>query len=180
MASLIAKSATDGLLPLSIGTLTLRDATPARLSAIAPFVGQDKAVDTALRALGLGWPGPDRAMVADAAACLWSGRGQAFVVNADVSALTGAAVTDIGDGWVGLGLDGAGAAEALARLIPLDLGAKAFPVGASARSGLGHMMVLIHRSAAAAFTLYVFRSMAATAVHEIETAMKALAARASV
>ena len=178
MASLIAKSATEGLLPISIGTLTLRDASPGRLTAVAPYPGQAVGVGKALKKMGLGWPAANRAVTNGDAACLRSGRDQAFLVNADASGLEGAALTDISDGWVGLCFEGVGAAETLARLVPLDLGAKAFPEGATARTGLGHMMVLIHRSGAQVFTLYVFRSMVTTAAHEIETAMKALTARA--
>lgn len=179
MASLIAKSPTEGMLPLTIGALTLRDTTPARITAIAPYPGKTATVGTALKKLGLGWPAPDRAMVKGGAACLWSGRDQAFLVNAEPPATPAAAVTDLSDGWLALTIDGENAAAVLARLVPVDLSARSFPEGATARTGLGHMMVLIHRSAPAAFTLYLFRSMAATAVHELEAAMKALTARAA-
>lgn len=180
MAKLIAKSASDGLLPVRIGALTLSEAAAASITAIAPYPGKTAAAATALKSIRLDWPAPDRAAISGKAACLWSGRDQAFLVNAAPDALSEiAALTDITDGWAGLALDGAGAAEALARLIPLDLGPGAFPVGATARSGLGHMMVLIHRSGPQTFTLWVFRSMVRTAVHEIETAMKSLAARAT-
>ncbi len=179
MAKLITKSASDGLLPVKIGALTLTDATPASITAIAAYPGKARAVATALKRQGLGWPAADRAVTSGKAGCLWSGRDQAFLINAAPDAFDGiAAVTDISDGWAGLAIEGPGAAETLARLIPIDLGLANFPEGATARSGLGHMMVLIHRSGPQIFTLYIFRSMVKTAVHEIETAMKSLAARA--
>jgi heterotetrameric sarcosine oxidase gamma subunit len=181
VASLIAKSATEGLLPLTVGTITLADATPDRITAVAPWPGKDKAAGVALSKLGLDWPAPDRAVARGAAACLWSGRSQAFLVNAAPDGLdAAAALTDLSDGWTALKLEGPAAAAVLARLVPLDLSDAAFAPGATARTGLGHMMTLIHRSAPEAFTLYVFRSMTASAVHEIGRAMKAVAARALV
>ena len=60
------------------------------------------------------------------------------------------------------------------RLVPLDL--RRFGAGQAVRAPLGHMqMVLMGQGDG--FTLLVFRSMARTAWHEIETAMKMLAAR---
>lgn len=181
MANLIAKSASDGLLPLTIGGLSLTDATPARITAIAPWPGKGKATGAALKKLGLDWPAANRAASSGKTLCVWSGRAQAFLINAAPDGLDrGAALTDISDGWVALALDGVAAGAALARLVPLDLGVSAFPQGASARTSLGHMQVLLHRSGADHFTLFVFRSMIKTAVHEIESAMKAVAARARV
>jgi len=180
VASLIAKAATDGLLPLTIGALTL-SATPfTAITSVSPFPGKEKAAGTALKKLGLGWPAPDRAIARGDAAIVWSGRSQAFLMGAAPDGLAAsAALVDISDGWVGLRLSGATAETALARLVPLDLSLAAFPVGATARAGLGHMMALFHRSAADTITIHVFRSMVVTAVHEIEVAMKSLAARVS-
>lgn len=180
MPSLIAKSACDGLLPLVAGEVKLGEAAVARITALAPFAGQERACAAALGALGLGWPEPGRAVTKGDAACLWAGRDQAFLIGADPAGLAGiAALTDQSDGWARLRLEGAGAEATLARLVPLDLGARAFPEGAVARSGLNHMMMVLRRTGPAGFEIMVFRSMAATAVHEIATAMSALAARAS-
>jgi len=118
VAKLIAKTATEDLLPLTVGGLTVTDATPRRLTALSLWPGADSSADKALKAIGLG-------------------------------------------------------------LVAIDLGPRAFPEGATARTGLGHMMALVHRSSARSFTILVFRSMAASAIHEIEGAMKALAARAA-
>lgn len=179
MAKLIAKPATEGLLPLTIGTLTLSDASPKRLTAIAPYPGAHAAVAEGLRAAGLDWPMPDRVAKGAKGTCLWSGRDQAFLTELPPEGLADhAALTDLSDGWVALKLTGPDAAATLARLIPIDLSPRAFQEGASARTGLGHMSVLLHRSSNRSFTLYLFRSMAASAVHEIEGAMKSLAARA--
>lgn len=181
MAKLIAKSATGDLLPLTVGGLTLSDATPRRLTALSLWPGAEAAADARLRAAGLGWPAPDRAVKGAKGLCLWAGRDQAFIADQPLPAGIEAhgAVTDISDGWAVLKLTGTDAAEVLARLVAIDLGPRAFPEGASARTGLGHMMALVHRSSSRSFTIYVFRSMAASAIHEIEIAMRSLAARAA-
>ncbi|MCB2110472.1 MAG: sarcosine oxidase subunit gamma [Defluviimonas sp.] len=181
MASLIAKTPCAGILPLKIGQLRLEEPAPAPITSIAPFSGKDRAVASALKALGLGWPAPDRAVTGAAGACLWSGRGQAFLLGVAPEGMAGiAALTDQSDGWARIALEGPGAEAVLARLVALDIGAAAFPAGSTARTGLGHMMALLWRSAPERFEIFVFRSMARTAVHELETAMRACAARAVV
>jgi sarcosine oxidase subunit gamma len=91
-----------------------------------------------------------------------------------------AALTDQSDGWARIRLDGAGAEVVLARLVPLDLSQGSFGKGQVARTSLGHMMMLVTRTGIAAFDMMVFRSMARTAIHELEQAMKAVAARGAV
>lgn len=178
MAKLIAKSPAEGLLPLKIGSLTLKEAQPTRLTAVAPWPGKEKAAAAALKKLGLDWPEPARAERNGRSSILWSGRAQAFLVNAAPEGLEPhAALTDISDGWTVLSLDGKGAAEALARLVPVDLSARAFPMGATARTALGHMQALVFRTGTDRFHLSIFRSMTATAIHDIGTAMAALQAR---
>ena len=76
-------------------------------------------------------------------------------------------------------IQGPGAEDVLARLVPLDLRFAAFPEGAVARSGLNHMPMLLLREAGEAFQIMVFRSMAGSAVHELALAMKAYVARAA-
>ena len=78
-----------------------------------------------------------------------------------------------------LRLEGAGVEEVLARLTPLDLNPGMFKRGHAARSLLGHMNMVIARVGAEAFEIMVFRSMTKTAVHELEEAMKSIAARAA-
>lgn len=180
MPSLIEKSACDGLLPLVAGAVNLSEAAPVRITSLAAFAGRNHACAAALKALGLDWPEPGRAVTKGDAACLWSGRNQALLIAADPAGLAGiAALTDQSDGWTRMRLEGAGAEAVLARLVPLDLGARAFPTGSVALSGLNHMRMVLHRSGREGFAIMVFRSMAATAIHEIGTAMSALAARAS-
>ena len=87
-------------------------------------------------------------------------------------------MSDQSDGWVVLEVGGAGAVDVLARLVPADLRLAAFPVGRAIRSQLNHMNVVILRGGDHAFEIMVFRSMARTAWHELETTMHMVAARA--
>lgn len=180
MPELIASAPLGPIAPLTIGTVTLAQADLGPITAIAPWPGQGAAVDRALKPLGLAFPAPNASVARGDARILWTGREQAFLIGvAAPDGLTAAAaVTDQSDGWCALHLHGAGAEAVLMRLVPLDLRALHFPVGRSVRAGLNHMPMVLWRSAPDGFTLLVFRSMARTAWHELETAMTGLAARA--
>jgi heterotetrameric sarcosine oxidase gamma subunit len=102
---------------------------------------------------------------------------KAILLGVDCPVQEGAALTDQSDGWAVLSVSGAGAVDALARWVPLDLRLTAFPVGKAMRTQLIHMNVVILRGGDHAFEIMVFRSMARTAWHEIEAAMQMLAAR---
>lgn len=175
MADLIEKTAATGLLPVTHGTLTLSE-TVTPLTSVMPFKGRDKSVRATLGA----WPATGRAVKSPHGPVLWSGRGQAFVCGVAPDGLdTVAAVTDQSDAWCVLVLEGDGLEGALARLTPLDLNPAVFKRGNTARSLLGHMNALFHRVSAKRIEILVFRSMAKTAVHELEHAMKSIAARQS-
>ena len=88
-----------------------------------------------------------------------------------------AALTDQSDAWSCVLLEGEGARDVLARLTPLDLRDSACPIGAALRSELFHMPVSIARLAENTWQIMGFRSMAATLVHDLERAMKSVAAR---
>ena len=180
MASLIEKSAAEGLLPLAAGAAELAEVTAGPITSIAPFRGKDRAVSAALKDLGLSFPGPGKTVTKAGVACVWTGRGQAFLIGAEPpAALAGlAALTDQSDAWVVMRLSGAAAEAVLARLVPIDLrAATGFKTGTAARTLLGHMPLVIRRVGAAEFELMTFRSMAAHAVHELGVAMAAVAAR---
>ncbi len=179
MPKLIAKSPLSGVWPASHGGLSLSEVALARITAVAPLAGQAKTVAKGLKALGLSFPAPNRFAEKGDARIVWTGRDQAFLINAD-PALNGAALTDQSDGWAGLRLEGQGADAALMRLYPIDLRAASFPPGHAARAPLNHMASVLMRVADDAFELLVFRSMAQTAWHEVETAMKHLAARGGI
>jgi len=179
--SLIETTACEGLLPVATQDVTLGELPFACITSVAPFDGQQDAVAAALKALGLGWPGPGQSVRAGGSACLWTGRGQAFVIGAAPEGLAGiAALTDQSDGWARMQLDGPGAEAVLARLVALDLRPAAFPEGAVARTGLNHIPSVILREGPGAFQIMVFRSMAGSAIEELQRAMKAVAARAAI
>jgi sarcosine oxidase subunit gamma len=179
MTRLVERSAAHGLLPIVRGGATLSERVPEAITSVAPFRGREAAVSKALKAAcGVALPAPGRAEAKGAAVCLWSGRGQALLLGPAPGALEGAALTDQGDAWAVLRIEGPAAEAVLARLVPLDLRAAAFPEGAAARTMLFHMMLAIRRAGPQAFELMVFRSMAATAVHELDTAMRSVAAQA--
>ncbi|MGQ0565733.1 MAG: sarcosine oxidase subunit gamma [Gemmobacter sp.] len=177
MPDLIATPALDHP-PVTRGQATLAVVDLGRMTSIAPFAGQEGAVQAALSGLGLDFPAPNRMHEGQGARIIWTGRAQAFLIGPAAPDLGGlAATTDQTDGWVALSLSGPSAADVLMRLVPLDL--RAFAPGDAARSGLNHMPLILWRDAAG-FTILTFRSMARTAWHEIETAMEMLEARARV
>ncbi len=177
MPELIAKSALEGRL-LTLGTVTLAEADVGPITSIAVLPGGAKAVAKGLKALGLAMPEPNAFIEKKGARIVWTGRDQAFLMSADCPALEGAAVTDQSDGWAVLALAGPAAADVLARLVPIDLRLSACPVGRALRTQVNHMNAVVLRVGDHAFEIMVFRSMARTAWHELETTMQMVAARA--
>ena len=176
MPELIAKSALEGR-SLTVGTVTLAEVDVGRITSVAVFLGGAKAVAKGLKPLGLAMPEPNSFAEKKGARIVWTGREQAFLVGVDCPALEGAAVTDQSDGWTVLSVAGAGVADVLARWVPIDLRLAAFPVGRAVRTQLNHMNVVILRTGDHAVEIMVFRSMARTAWHEVETAMHMVQAR---
>ncbi|TCL09927.1 sarcosine oxidase subunit gamma [Shimia isoporae] len=180
MAELIAKSPCEGLLPVRAGDVTLIELDAGAMTSIAPFKGQEKAVSDALKsAHGMAFPAANRATGKEGARAIWFGQGQAILVGPEADASLGAmaAMTDQSDAWAVVRLEGEGAEDVLARLVPVDLRSSVFKRGHTARSMLQHMMVSITRVGDNAFQIMAFRSMARTLVHELEIAMKGVAAR---
>lgn len=177
MPELIAKSALEGQ-SLTLGTVTLAELDTGPITSIAMFPGGQKAVAKGLKTLGLAMPEPNSFAGKKGARIVWTGREQAFLMGVEPPALEAAALTDQSDGWAALALSGAGAVEVLARLVPVDLRLAAFPVGRALRTQLNHMNVVVLRTGDHAFEVLVFRSMARTAWHEMETTMHMVAARA--
>jgi sarcosine oxidase subunit gamma len=158
---------------VDLGGVTLSEVVLGQVTSVAPFAGQEKALAAALKPLA--FPAPNMVSTKGGVRLVWTGRGQAFLIGTEAGDLGGmAALSDQSDGWACLSVTGAGAVDVLARLIPLDL--RGMAVGACARSSLGHMAMILIR-VDAGFEVMVFRSMARTAWHEIEAAMKMCAAR---
>lgn len=185
MATLIEKPAHGGHdLPLSLRGVELSALPGDPITSVAPWPGQEKKLSAALKkAVGAAFPAPGESVPGKGGIlCLWAGRDMAFVIGAlpdgAAEALAPlAALTDQTDGWAGLRLSGPAAEAVLARLVPLDLREAGFAIGATARSTLNHMPLLIWRAGPAEFHLRTFRSMADTAVHELTVAMRGVAAR---
>ena len=168
MPELIAKSALSGQGPVVHAGTTLSEATLGHVTSIACFAGRQPAVSAAL---GQAFPAPNT----HHDGLCWTGPDQAFLIGKPAPGLTGlAATTDQTGGWAALRLTGPMAAEALMRHVPLDL--RRMAAGQAARAPLGHMQMIL-MAEPDGFVLLVFRSMARTAWHEIETTLKHLAAR---
>ena len=167
MPNLIAKTALQGQDPVTHAATTLAEADLGQITAIACFPGQKTKAG---KLLG-GFPAPGR----HAKGLCWTGPDQAFLLGRAAPDLAGlAAMTDQSGGWAGLTLKGPMAADALMRLVPLDL--RKFGPGQAARAPLGHMQAVL-LGQEDGFLVLIFRSMARTAWHEIEAALKMIAAR---
>ncbi len=176
MPSLIAKSPLAGQAPVSHGGVTLSEEPPGRISSVTAFRGQEKALAKALKAAGLAMPAPNACGTSGDRVIVWTGRDQAFLLG-DLPEGLPAAVTDQSDGWARLRLEGPGAADVLARLVPVDL--RGMKPGQALRAPLNHMQAVLFCTEAGRIDLLVFRSMARTAWDEIAEAMQAVAARAA-
>lgn len=180
MPELIAKTALEGRKPLTIAATTLSQVDPGMVTSVAPYPGQDKAVAKALNPLGLSFPAVNSFIDKDAARIVWAGRDQAFLIGVPCPDMgAAAAVTDQSGGWVTLSLEGPEAVAALMRYVPLDLRLAAFPVGSAVRTPFYHMAMVLMRVSDQGFHLMLFRSMARTGWHEVEVALRTLAARAA-
>ncbi|MBY6139230.1 sarcosine oxidase subunit gamma [Leisingera daeponensis] len=180
MAELIAKSPCDGLLPATIGGMSLTEEHPGAMWAIAPFNGQLKVLGKALEAAhGMAFPAPNRATGKAGSRAVWFGRDMALLMGPapDAGLAKHAALTDQSDAWAVVRLEGQGAEDVLARLVPVDLRPQVFKRGHTARTELKHMMASVTRTGPQSFQIMVFRSMAKTLVHDLKTAMEAVAAR---
>ena len=180
MADLMAKSPCEGLLPIEIGVVSLKEVEMTQMTSLAAYRGQEAALSDALKAAhGMALPAANRATGKEGARAVWFGQGQILLMGPKpADALSEHAVmTDQSDAWAVVRLEGVSAVDVLARLIPIDLRQEHFKRGHSARTQLQHMMVSITRVGDAAFQIMAFRSMAKTLVHELESAMKGVAAR---
>ena len=176
MAKLIANTPCAGLLPKTIGTLTMTEVNEGQITLIAPFKGKKKAVSDALKAaVGVAFPAPNR-MVGTGPRALWCGMGQALVMGADCPDLPAASV-DHSDAWAIVRVEGEDAAEMLARLTPIDLRDSVLKRGHTARTLIAHMTASVTRVGAKTYEIMVMRSMAGTLVHDLEQAAQNMADR---
>ena len=179
MVELKETSPCAGLLPITLGSVTLSEVDVGRLTSLSPF-GDASDLSTALEdAHGCAWPKPNRSTGKDGGRCIWFGRDEALLIGPEPDAGLAriAAVVDQSDAWAVVSLEGAGAVEVLARLVPVDLRDTAFKRGHTARTQLMHMNAAITKLGKDHFLIMVFRSMAGTLVHDLKGAMAAVASR---
>lgn len=173
MIELSASDPFAGLhLPLVHGAARLDSVPPVRITAIAPLPGQTEALACALG----GFPAPGE-VLDTTLRLVWVGRGQAFAFGEGLpeGLERHAALSDQSDGWAGAQLEGADAQAVLARLVAMDLRALAVP--SSVRTLLGHLPLLLVKQSETAFDLWTYRSMAGSLSHELDRAMRMVAAR---
>ncbi|MEL6959066.1 MAG: sarcosine oxidase subunit gamma [Pseudomonadota bacterium] len=176
MAKLIPNTACAGLLPVTIGSVTITEVETEQMTLIAPFHDQTKATSVALKAaFGFGFPSPNRTFGAGPR-IIWCGRNQALLLGAEPPDLPAQCV-DQSDAFAVVRIDGEDAEAVLARLVPIDLRRGAFKRGHTARTMLAHMQVGLTRIGASAFEIMAFRSMAGTLVHDLNEAATSVAGR---
>lgn len=176
MAKLAMKTPAAGLLPLTRGTVTATEVTVPQVWTIAAYPGREAALQAALPD---GFPAPNRVLGKATARLMWCGRHQALWLGTaapEAGLAQHAALTDQSSAWTVLRLEGEGIEDVLARLCPLDLSQSIFKRGHTARTLIGHMTAQVSRIGTG-IEVMVFRSMAATLVHEVDEAMRSVAAR---
>ncbi len=180
MVDLKAKTPLDGMVPVTIGTVTLRELDGGVMTSLSPYSGQEKVLSDALKSShGMAFPKPNRTTGREGARAIWFGRAQAMLTGPmpDAGLAKHAALTDQSDAWVVVELKGAGSTDVLARLTPIDLRDSIFKSGHTARTDLMHMAASITRTGMDSFVVMVFRSMAQTLLHDLEKAMAGVASR---
>lgn len=179
VVELTATRPCDGLLPLSIGGAELAEIDAGVLTLMSPLGDRGALIAALEEGHGIAWPAPLRATGKDGARCVWFGRNQALLMGPapDAGLAKHAAVVDQSDAWAAVTLSGAAAVDVLARLVPVDLREGAFKRGHTVRTLLYHLSASITKTGPDTFMILVFRSMAATLVHDVKAAMEAFAAR---
>lgn len=187
---LTARSTLGGAAPLdeTLDGLRLREVTERGLAWIVARRGREDALRRAVHeAHGVDLPGPGRRVAGATFTYAWAAPGQWLAEaplgeNEDIVArlapLLGesAAIAEQTDAFLRLELSGARAAEALAKLCPLDLDPRVFGTGSFQRTLMEHQSVFIGRTDdAPTFVLLTPRSSARAFHHALRTA--ALASR---
>lgn len=174
------------------------EAAPRALVSLAARRGGAEALTaTVEKATGLILPPGGRSAFAEfgggGVLALFSGPGQ-WLLSAERAGLLGemrelagdeGSVTDQSDAFTALTLNGLGARAVLCRLSTLDFDDAAFPPGSAARTPMQQISVIVARRedeprGAPRFLLNTPRSTARGFARDVETAMRALEARAAI
>jgi len=159
--------------------LSLTEPAPRSIAGIAAF--RDHAAVLAALQSEFGMSPPEASAFIEGAgvtvSCLGPSRYCAAADRAAdlprrlAAALSGlAAVTDQSDLWHLFALSGPGAADALSRVVPIDLAEEAFPVGALALTRAGHFNVRLWRIDVQTYEIAVPRSYADDLRYDLQKA----------
>jgi sarcosine oxidase subunit gamma len=150
------------------------------ITSVAAFKGQEATLTKAMQAAhGLNMPAPNQVSGAGEVRAIWFGPQMALLMGVapDASLASHAALTDQSDAWAVVRLEGAGAADVLARLTPIDLRKDTLGPGMTARTEVQHMQASVTCLREESYQIMVFRAFAGTLVHDLKCAMQAVAAR---
>ncbi len=151
--------------------VTLKERHPASLVPVAGWPSSAGALTNRIReSTGIAPPPPGHAASNDDLTLLWTAPGRWLIVSetrSDLAETLTAAidvdigtVSDLGHAHCVLRLSGPMAPAVLAKGLPIDLHLRAFPVDGVVQGNIHHIGVVVHRAAADAFDLYVYRGFA--------------------
>lgn len=140
-------------------TVTLSAFEPGHLTQIAGWSGFARIAQEALASLGLTLPKSyDRAGIAEDVRIWRIAPDRALIRSSGPIAVAGSddmAVLDLSDAKAGLRVAGDGAAALLARLVAVNVDAKAFPPGCFIQAPIHQIAVLIERQSPDVFDLLI-------------------------
>ena len=177
MVELVANSVSDQVSGRHLEGVDLRIIDLQCVTSIMPYKGQDEVVSNLLlKAHGVKFPEPNRAIMSGLVRALWFSRRQVFLIGVtpDPGLTKHAALVDQSDAWVVIELEGPRVLEVLCRLVPIDLRTSQFRQNHTARTQLIHMMVSITRVEKNCFHIMGFRSTAMSLVQHVSRAMSAI------
>ena len=162
--------------------ITLAEVTGMSLVSIAPPLGGETGLETALKnAYGAAMPQTGSSTLSTDGGVRFIGLqpGQIFVlfphegdeairVVAEKLGDSGY-YTDQSDSWAMLRISGPKCIEALERICMLDLSPETFPVDTATRTLMEHLGVILIRESATSFLLMSARSSAKSFLHAVET-----------
>ncbi len=121
---------------------------------------------------GLAFPEPGTVKSSGNKRLVWMGPGQALLCGVPAPAAKSLVCVDHSDAWAIARISGIRSVTILARLVPVDLRVERLPVGATARTLVGHMTGSVSRVAENMLEVMVMRSMAGTLVQDLVRAMR--------
>jgi len=169
-----------------IGGITIAENPGLAMASLSARAGREKATEKAAKALlGFALPVPGALNTGEPWAAFWTSPGQWMITaphasHEDIAAILKAAVgaeasvTEQTDGWVRFDIEGAGVVAMLQRLCNVDV--EAMAAGRATRCQIEHLgCYLLCHLQGQAFSLITLRSGAASMLHALETAARAVA-----